>query len=445
MLAGFLSNFGLSSPTKLSDQVQRREETARELKPFYAPNSGPCETYNITERCTGSEGWCSEQSYYKQDGYKSQDECFNDRKGQIPWAYMNVDCSLKVLSCDGSDGMCFRIENEDRRHTCFLRYLKGYFLEPHTPGCVSGPVGVEKDERCSGTKAYCGAARQVKAYGSEQACLRRRQTAPAGERKKTPFLPAQRVCASDAASEVCIGTEATCRGDAKCLDRRQQPPFLHPWSASCDHHSPEDSEACAGTAQYCSDETRIKWYGSRKDCINSRGAPEPVRWLQPSEAKGCTNGTEICEGTEAVCWPVPSKRDECFRARGLAPFLLPNSKAKAGTEAALGTDEWCHKGFHDHGYDSENECFQRRGHDQDALHAKLAKEYKGKFKEILYKIMPNITTEAAKRELIAKKGTAEDFKRESTHALKMFLDGLPKRAADEAIFSKWFTVSKPKM
>ncbi|PHH59319.1 hypothetical protein CDD81_3388 [Ophiocordyceps australis] len=409
--------------------------------------SGPLQWFkpgvNCTQRqegCLGTVAWCSNAEYYRQiEGYPDQASCFNARMAKTEWQYISSGCLQHFEVCDGTDIVCSKVENMGTRRLCYGAHIKGKWLEPFSPGCLA--PARHDDERCIGTRAFCESKERIKAYGSAQYCLAKREEA-SSEAKKQEFLAANPLRCTGDPTEICIGTEQYCTYQSKtnkekCFASREQPPFYIEYSPDCETGSDKGyySEACVGTESWCRSNARYQIYGSVEKCIQHRKRPSRLgKWLAPNETCAPnTQGTEACEGTERMCQKHSPWREVCFQERETAPFVQPDprscSEAKQQQEACLGTDVWCHEKWEHMDYYGEAECFSRRGFDQFKLAAEMAKLVTTAARPAIVKFGEKVTRDAVYYNLIGKRGNDKT----ALQAVKTYLEGYLTRIEDKVI------------
>ncbi|RDA88760.1 hypothetical protein CP532_4146, partial [Ophiocordyceps camponoti-leonardi (nom. inval.)] len=370
--------------------------------------------------------------YYETEGHASQDDCFRARFERTDWTYQGTDCMEGFEGCDGADVMCSRVTNPIYRGFCFEGYNHAPYLDPFSEGRL-GP-NRKDDERCVGTKAFCEDAERIESYGSTEACLKRRTGKPSSPSDRQPgkadFLPEDQLACRGDPTEKCLGTEKFCgqlqssQQKEQCLTSRRPPQFYTESSTECDPSKGEFSEPCLGTEKWCANELRVELYGSEEKCRDFRrkqaasassSSPRGGPWIAPDyECLKNGDGTEKCEGTERFCQFRSPSSDACFAARELGPFLLPavdssstgcsGAKEQQGGEACAGTDSWCHDGFRQNNYRNEDECFRRRGFEQEKMARKVVDRFEPLFKDTILQYAKNVTLNAVYRDLIREAG-----------------------------------------
>ncbi|RCI09341.1 hypothetical protein L249_3691 [Ophiocordyceps polyrhachis-furcata BCC 54312] len=413
-------------------------------KQWHKPGRNCGET---VETCLGTVSWCTHPQYYQRDGHTSEADCFRARFGTTDWTYMNTDCLQSFDSCDGTDVVCSRVIGTVYRALCFEGYNQASFLDPFSEGCLGAKR--EDDERCVGTKVFCDSPERIKSYGSTEACLSHRSEKPLSNwhPAKAKFLVEnERACWGDP-TEKCLGTETFCsrvEGGEKrgqCLALRQRPPFYAEFSADCDLSTGEFAESCVGTEHWCAHKELVDLYGSEENCRDFR-IPEATsrkgRWIRPDyECLKHPNGTETCEGTERFCEWRSDSPDKCYSARELGPFLLAGSnncsdeeKKQNGEEACSGTDTWCHDGFRQRNYRTEDECFRRRGFEHDKMADKVLTHFAPLIRDIIVRQVRNLILNAVYRNLVREDGDEESARNAAISDASIYMEALNEEMVD---------------
>lgn len=239
------------------------------------PNSPGClrPGWSEDERCVGTAAFCASDKRKK--AYGSQDGCLSYREsrdskhgGQRKYPFLLPDIKRchgdQQEDCIGTEAFCMA-QGPEAGLRCLESREKPPFLQPESPRC--GEQGVSDfAEPCVGTKAWCRGESRIRQYGSEEACIKTRDSGTG----KMPWLEPADQCAGGSGNdtEACVGTERQCRANPSCFEGRELGPFLLASESDC--ASNKDTEKCIGTWKWCDDKWKSLQYGDAHDCFMRR-------------------------------------------------------------------------------------------------------------------------------------------------------------------------------